>query len=183
MAMKDCLFIGLKIGGIPMCNAGAGNAIGSMFNAYGQVQKGSQTQEEEYQKAVTYDQLSQQAKNEGYLQQEQYSKKLNALEGSQNVTMGSSGLDTSSGTFSKIKTSTARIGQEDLNTIRRNAMLKAWGYDVKSNEAIYKGNKALDEGFGNAFGTILGGGGKGISMGGGNNDVSSNNDWGEGDFS
>lgn len=151
-----------------MCNGGVMSTMGNWMNAFGKTGELWQQSADESQKGNMYYQQKQEALNEGNNQEESYSKKLNSLKGTQNAAMGASGLDTSSGSYSKIKLDTAQTGAEDLNTIRRNALLKAWGYDVKAVEAKKKSAAASRQGDYTMLTAIMSTGSGGGGLGGNN---------------
>jgi hypothetical protein len=142
-----------------MCNAGAGNIISGYYNGYNAVGEGWQKQKEGEMNAKRYRELGQQTLLQGSIEQDAQLNKIKALKGTQLTQMGASGLDVNSGSFNKIGVDTVRTGQEDVNTIKRNSLMKAWQYEEKAKEEIYKGKKASDKGEQAAIGSILGGAG------------------------
>jgi hypothetical protein len=84
------------------------------------------------------------ATQQGEVDAQKQQLKTSQLEGSQRAALASQGGDVDSGSDLDILGDTARAGYTDAATIRNNAALKAYNYDIQANDAA---GSASDDAF------------------------------------
>lgn len=90
----------------------------------------------------------------GTKEETRYRRMIAQVVGRQRAEFGNRNVAVS-GTALDILADTAKIGAEDLATIRSNAARTAWGYRNQANEASRWGDAARTNAFGQAAGTLL----------------------------
>jgi len=127
-----------------MCSGGALGLFGGFASASGQEQS-TATQTREIIDKININKVKkEEALTQGQIAQENQINQTQKVLGAQQAQMGASGLDVSSGTFQKLSTDTAKTGAIDSQTIQRNALMQAWGYDAE-NTALFNKVKGLEK--------------------------------------
>jgi hypothetical protein len=85
--------------------------------------------------------------------------KVSGMIGAQRVGFAAQNILLDEGTASDVQQQTAYWGEIDATTIRNNAAMEAWGYEQQGLSYELQGQQAMQQGIGNAVGTVLGGGG------------------------
>lgn len=79
-------------------------------------------------KARIAEQQAHQAEVKGEREARRYGQKVQAFAGAQKAAYGSSGIKASEGVATEVLLDTERQGQADMQAIRHNAAMEAWGY-------------------------------------------------------
>ncbi len=75
--------------------------------------------------------------------------------GAQRASFAGQGVDVNSGSAAELQSETRQLSEMDALTIRNNAALEAWGYNVNAAEASFQGTLARLQGKQQAIGTLL----------------------------
>lgn len=90
---------------------------------------------------------------------------VSRLMGAQKAGAAAQNIDVNSGSALEVRADTARQAEEDIERIRHNAKLEAWGFSNEATQATYQGKLAKLAGKNKAKGTLLGGAADIFSMG------------------
>lgn len=144
-----------------MCNPAAGFAIASMLvTAYGQKKQADyQVDLSRYNNKVE-DQKSAATLQAGEVAADQHRQKVRQMIGAQTAAQGASGAQVGVGTFGDITDQTARLGEQDAQTIRLNAARSAWGINAQGLSDQMSGDLAAAKGKFGAASTLLEGSSK-----------------------
>lgn len=99
-----------------------------------------------------------QAEQRGEEQERRHRTSVRGLIGAQRAALAAQGVDVDEGSAADVQRSSQRMAELDVATIRNNAALEAWGYQVQAADAHMQGRAAMTRGIGSAAGTLLGGG-------------------------
>lgn len=144
-----------------MCNPAAGFAIASMLvTAYGQKKQADyQVNLSQYNQKVET-QKAGAAIQAGETAAEQQRQRVRQAIGAQTAAQGASGAQVGVGTFGDITDQTARLGEQDAQTIRLNAARNAWGINAQGLGDQLSGAAAKSAGDFNTASTLLQGSSK-----------------------
>jgi hypothetical protein len=140
-----------------MCSASVFSMVGTAFNVMGQQSAYDAKVSEDKSNYEVLKVKEADAYRSGNIAEEKHNKETKKLIGSQQVAMGSSGLDNKSGSFSKISSDTLKTSSIDSQTIRRNALMQAWGYNTQANTLRNKMKYEANSQWYKEGGTFLGG--------------------------
>ncbi len=119
-----------------MCSVGAAGVamgMGGMFAKQEQISAENTMQTEELTQKIALNKIkAQEAINAGQIAENAKRAETRKVLGAQSAAMASSGLQTGTGTFERIKENTAQTGELDARTIQKNAMTQAWGYEAEN---------------------------------------------------
>ncbi len=133
-------------------------AAATATSAYGQIESGKTAKDvADYNARVGKLKADSVIKDAGIAEDLQRTK-TRQIEGSQNATLGASGIDPTTGTASRVLDQTATMGELDAQTIRTNALRQAWGLETQSNLDLVQGNASRKSGLVGGMGTLLAGG-------------------------
>lgn len=90
-----------------------------------------------------------------------YQRQLSQVTGQQRVGLAAQNIDLTQGTAAQIAQQTARIGEQDVATIRRNIEREAWGIRTQANINYRAGMAQSQASAFQAAGTLLGAAGQG----------------------
>ena len=85
--------------------------------------------------------------------------------GAQRAAMGAGGFDTGSGSNAQVQMDTAKTNETDIQTLRHNALMQAWGYQQQANMAKQQGKTALISSYFSAAGDLMGSSGSASKAG------------------
>lgn len=141
--------------------AGAMSVKGAMDNADYQEAVG-----ENNAKSAEY--AAKDALDRGAVAEQQQRNRTRAVLADQNAALAANGLDTTTGTGLQILSDTAGIGEFDAQTIRSNAMKKAYGLNLGGANALADANASATGSRNTGYSTLLTTGSKayGLSAGG-----------------
>jgi hypothetical protein len=140
-----------------MCSATGISAMGSVLQIAGRNESESYQKLQYGQEIDANQQLRSAALLKGEADVAKQRTATDKLMGTQRAQMGSSGLQANSGTFGKISMDTAATGELDAQTIKRNALMQAWSYDVKNQQLRMKQERIDAEAPYKNWTTFLGG--------------------------
>lgn len=108
--------------------------------------------------ASVLDRQAQDAISRGETAASRYGSQVRGLQGSQRAATASQGVQVDTGTPGDIVQDTGRMGALDILTLRNNAALEAFGYDVQAGQARAAGRMASAQGKAGARQTLATGG-------------------------
>ena len=168
-----CWFAALGAAMGATAGTGAATAIGAMttaslvgtgLTAYSAYQQGQYTQDINNRNAQVDKLKTTEAQNMGADAMAQQRARTAQILGSQRAAFGASGLEGTTGSAGDIMADTARMGEQDAQTVRTNALKTAWGYQQDALSEQSQGSMAGQAGTLNAVGTLLGGGAQAYGM-------------------
>lgn len=152
-----------------MCNpavlliAGAAvSAAGTVYGGMAAQAQGRYADQIAQRNAAMDRAASQDALQRGRIEEARQYRKNAQLQGAQRAAMAANGIETDYGSAMDLQTDTKKIGWQDANTIRENAVreskgfeINAWNHLAEGQAARSQGNAALVGSLFNAGGTIL----------------------------
>ncbi len=150
---------------IPLAAAAVtASLVGTGLTAYSAYQQGQYTKDIANHNAQVDNLKTTEALNMGADAQAQQRARTAQILGAQRAAFGASGLQGDSGSAGDILADTARMGEQDAQTVRTNALKQAWGYQQDALSEQGQGEMAARAGSLNAMGTLLGGGAQAYGM-------------------
>lgn len=154
-----------------MCSVGAAGAGLNLLGTFGKMKQADLENEMQTKNIREQMQINaikaQEVLNAGQIAEQAKRTETRKILGAQNAAMAASGLQTTGGTFGRIKEDTAKTGELDARTIQRNAMMQAWAYRAE-NVMLKNKEEYLDEAAKNKkWGAFFGGAGSLIGNFGG----------------
>ena len=128
---------------------------GTGMSAYGLYQQGQNAQDMAEYNAKVSQIKAEEAINVGAVEEERHRAKVRQMIGTQAAQMGASGTAVGEGSSGDILEQTSKYGELDAQTIRANAMKRAWGLETQAAADQFEGANAAAMGKTKALGTLL----------------------------
>lgn len=137
-----------------MCNPDVWYMAAGGVNAVANIDAGREMQSTANANAAMMDIESRDALNRGVNSEQQYTREVRQIQGTQRAVAGANNV-TQSGSVLDIENDTASIAGEDVGTIRNNAAREAFGYKAQGSELRRQGRTLKRNAIVRAGGSLL----------------------------
>lgn len=139
-------------------------SVGAVVGAVGQYRAGQENKSIARRNAELGRMRAVDSEKRGVEESQQVREEFERIKGSQKVGFATQNISLDVGNPQEVLEDTKRIAELEVNTIKNNAALEAWGFRTGAQESILQGRLASTRGGFGAAGTLLQGAGQAISL-------------------